>query len=59
MARNGLLLPPEREKADAEASLPRRFVSPVDPALPIKEEAVAIDPTTLTPWLSSSTSPNA
>jgi outer membrane protein len=43
MARNGLLLPPEREKADAEASLPRRFVSPVDPALPIKE-AVAIDP---------------
>src|SRR5512132_3752586 len=44
MARNGLLLPPEREKADAEASLPRRFVSPVDPALPIKEEAVAIDP---------------
>jgi outer membrane protein len=42
--RYGLLLPPEPEKAEREASLPRRFVSPVDPALPVKEEAVAVDP---------------
>jgi outer membrane protein TolC len=42
--RNSLLLPPEPEKAEREAGLPHRFVSPVDPALPIKEEAVAIDP---------------
>jgi outer membrane protein TolC len=42
--RYGLLLPPEPEQAEQEEGLSRRFVSPVDPALPIKEEAVTIDP---------------
>ena len=41
---SGLLLPSKAEKAEGEESLPRRFVSPGDPALPVKEEAVAIDP---------------
>ena len=42
--RSGLLLPPKPENAQQEESLPRRFVSPGDPALPAEEEAIAIEP---------------